>query len=224
MSSSPPPSHRQVPWTSPEIIGELVLLGVIAVLSAVYLFQVVVLPVARDCEAGVSTPLGSVSCFLFQSAPGIADQFGIHDLRLPGRWLPFIVIGVGAPLWVIRLVTVLRRRKALEAGMIMDLGFRLGEDPEAERRRAFLYFGTLILLVLLVWFIGFHAGLPLWVVCYLVFWTRMRWWWALLIGAAFETFIVGVLDMTLDIFWYEPLLFRWLGVEYPVNDWFTRIF
>ena len=224
MNDAPTPAHRQVSWTSPEILGEIVLLGIIAVLAVGYLFQVVALPVGQDCADGRPTPLEPVSCFLFQSAPDVADRFGIHDIRLPGRWLPLIAITIGAPLWVIRLVTVLRRRQALREGMIMDLGFRLGEDPEAERRRAFLYFGTLLLLVLLVWFAGFHVGLPLWVFGYLVLWTRMKWWWALLIAAAFETFIVGILDMTLDIFWFEPLLFRWLGVDYPINDWFTRIF
>ncbi len=219
-----PPTLREASWRSPEVVGELVLLGVMAALSAVYLFQVVALPVGRDCVEGNGAPLEPVSCFLFSGAPGIADQLGVHDLRLPGRWLPLIAIVIGAPFWVIRLVTTLRRRKDLRAGMIMDLGFRLGEDPEAERRRAFLYFGTLVLFVLLVWLIGFHAGMPLWVGGYLALWTRMRRWQALLIAGAFEAFIIGVLDMTLDIFWFEPLVFRWIGVEYPVNDWFTRVF
>lgn len=223
-ANDPVPTHRRVSWTSPEIVGELILLGLIAILVIVFLFQVVALPVGQDCADERSTPAAPISCFLFQSAPDLAERFSIPNLRLPGRWLPLIAIGIGTPLWFIRLYTVLRRRKAIEEGMIMDLGFRLGEDPEGEKRRAFLYFGTLILLVLAVWMIGFHAGLPLWVMGYLVFWTRMRWYFALPIGIAFEAFIVGILDLTLDIFWFEPLFFRWIGVEYPVNEWFTRAF
>lgn len=217
-------AHRQVSWTSPEIIGELVLLGAIACLAAVFLFQTVAVPVGEDCAAGRGTPVSPVSCFIFQSAPDLADRLSIPNLRLPGRWLPLIAIGIGTPLWFIRLNTVLRRRKAIEQGMIMDLGFRLGEDPEGERRRALLYFGTLILLVLVVWVFGFHIGLPLWVMGYLALWTRSPWYYALLSGLAFEAFIIGILDLTLDIFWFEPLFFRWIGVEYPLNDMFTRIF
>ncbi len=179
-------THRRVSWRSPEILGELVLLAVIAVLAVVY----------------------------------------VNDLtnRIEGRWLPFITVALATPLWFIRLYTVLSRRKAIEQGMIMDLGFRLGVDPEGEKRRAALYFGSIVGLVLLVWFIGFHIGLPLWVIAYLLLWTRATWYWALVAGLGFEAFIIGILDLTLDIFWFEPLFFRWIGVVYPFSDMFTRIF
>ena len=179
-------THRRVSWRSPEILGELVLLAVIAVLAVVY----------------------------------------VNDLtnRIEGRWLPFITVALATPLWFIRLYTVLSRRKAIEQGMIMDLGFRLGEDPAGEKRRAALYFGSIVALVLLAWVIGFHIGLPLWVIAYLLFWTRAKWYWALVAGLGFEAFIIGILDLTLDIFWFEPLFFRWIGVLYPFSDMFTRIF
>ncbi len=185
-SRDTPPTHRRVSWWSPEILGELVLLLVIAVLAVVY----------------------------------------VNDLtnRIEGRWLPFITVAIATPLWFIRLYTVLSRRKAIEQGMIMDLGFRLGVDPQGEKRRAALYFGSLVGLVLLIWLIGFHIGLPLWVIAYLLFWTRTRWYYALLAGLGFESFIIGILDLTLDIFWFEPLFFRWIGVVYPFSDMFTRIF
>ena len=221
---TPPPSAPKASWRSPEIVGELVLLGVIAALGAFYFFQTVALPVGDDCAAGRDTPFGAVTCILFGWAPGAAEALDFQRISMPGRWLPLIAMTIGAPLWVIRLYTVLGRRKAIRSGMIMDLGFRLGEDPQAEKRRAALYFGSLVGLVLLVWLIGFHAGLPLWVFAYLVFWTRMWWPWALLIAAAFEAFIVGVLDMTVGIFWYEPLLFRWIGVAYPANEWLDVVF
>ncbi|MDE2836243.1 MAG: hypothetical protein OXL97_01865 [Chloroflexota bacterium] len=179
-------AQRRVSWRSPEVLGELILLGIIAVLAIVF----------------------------------------VNDLthRIEGRWLPFITVAIATPLWFIRLYTVLSRRKAIEQGMIMDLGFRLGEDPEGEKRRAALYFGTIVVLVILVWLIGFHIGLPLWVFAYLLFWTRAKWYYGLLAGLGFEAFIVGILDLTLDIFWFEPLFFRWIGVAYPFSEMFTRIF
>ena len=180
------PTHRRVSWRSPEILGELVLLAVIAVFAIVY----------------------------------------VNDItnRVEGRWLPFITVAIATPLWFIRLYTVLSRRKAIEQGIIMDLGFRLGEDPEGEKRRAALYFSSLLVLAIVIWLIGFHIGLPLWVIVYLLFWTRAKWYYALLAGLGFETFIIGILDLTLDIFWFEPLFFRWIGVVYPFSDMFTRIF
>ena len=78
--------------------------------------------------------------------------------------------------------------------------------------------------VLAIWIVGFHVGLPVWVAAYLFFWTRAQWPHALAAALAFEAFIIGILDLTLDIFWFEPLLFRWIGVAYPFSDWFTRVF
>ncbi|MXW31125.1 MAG: hypothetical protein F4Z88_10530, partial [Chloroflexi bacterium] len=137
-------THRTVSWKSPEIIGELVLLGLMALLMFAFIISLYRPP------------------FLEDSLPNI---------KTPGRWLPMVAIVVGTPLWFIRLYTVLSRRKAIEQGMIMDLGFRLGEDPAGEKRRAALYFGSLLALVIVLWVIGFHIGLPLWVMAYLLFWT-----------------------------------------------------
>lgn len=192
-----PETHRTVSWKSPEIVGELVLLMLMALLMIAFIISLYRPPFLQD---------------------------DLPKILLPGRWLPTVVIVVATPLWFIRLYTVLSRRKAIEQGMIMDLGFRLGEDPAGEKRRAALYFGSLVALVLLLWFIGFHIGLPLWVMAYLLFWTRAKWYWALLAGLGFEAFIIGILDLTLDIFWFEPLFFRWIGVLYPFSDMFTRIF
>ena len=173
-------THRTVSWKSPEIIGELILLALMALLMLAFIISLYRPP------------------FLQEDLPNI---------MLPGRWLPMVAIVIATPLWFIRLYTVLSRRKAIEQGMIMDLGFRLGNDPKGEKRRAALYFGSLAALVVVIWVIGFHIGLPLWVIVYLLFWTRARWYYALFAGICFEAFIIGILDLTLDIFWFEPLFY-----------------
>ncbi len=205
-----PPTHRKVSWRSPEILGELVLLAVVAILIVVYFRRLDL------CESvfGDFSVLGARACVPIGRFVSVAA----------GQWLPMIIIGAAIPLWIIRLGYVLRRRKAIEQGMIMDLGFRLGEDPQGERRRAALYFGTLVALILLIWLVGFHIGLPLWVAAYMLLWTRAKWHYALAAALAFEAFIIGILDLALDIFWFEPLLFRWIGVAYPFGEWFTRAF
>ena len=141
-----PPTHRKVSWRSPEILGELVLLAVVAILIVVYFRRLDL------CESvfGDFSVLGARACVPIGRFVSVAA----------GQWLPMIIIGAAIPLWIIRLGYVLRRRKAIEQGMIMDLGFRLGEDPQGERRRAALYFGTLVALILLIWLVGFHIGLP----------------------------------------------------------------
>ena len=115
-----PETHRTVSWRSPEIIGELVLLGLMALLMLAFVISLYRPPFLQD---------------------------DLPKILLPGRWLPTIVIVIATPLWFIRLYTVLSRRKAIEQGMIMDLGFRLGEDPAGEKRRAALYFGSILGLV-----------------------------------------------------------------------------
>jgi hypothetical protein len=190
MSTQPPtppsedrePAQRQISWTSPEIFGELILLGVIMVLMIVYLTEL----------------------------PGLREE---------ARWLPLIVIGLGTPLWIIRLVTILRRQKLVAAAMIMDLGFRVGADPAGERIRALRFVLSLTALYVGVWGIGFHIGLPLWVSTYLIVFSQIRVRYVSIVILGFWAFILGITDWILDIEWFEPFLFRLVNWEYPFNDW-----
>ncbi len=173
---------RTISWRSPEILGELIILGIIFVLAVVYLRE-------------------------------------LSGLKEPARWLPLITIGVGAPLWTLRLRTVLGRRKTVEQGMIMDLGFRVGVDPGAERRRAIRFVLAIAILYIGIWAVGFHIWLPLWVFVYLVIYANARWRTAVGIAAGFEVFVLGVPDYVLDVLWFEPLLWRLFSVDYAFNTW-----
>jgi len=143
----------------------------------------------------------------------------IPGLREPGRWLPYVTLSVGFPLWFLRLYTVLGRRKKIRQGMIMDLGFRVSDDASAERRRAVRYAASIAVLFFGVWSIGFHVGLPLWVISYLALYAKVKWYYLVLIAAGYAAFLFGVLDYVLDIEWFEPLLFRFAGIDYPFNAW-----
>jgi hypothetical protein len=173
---------RTISWRSPEILGELFLLGLILVLASVYLSE-------------------------------------LSGLKEPARWLPLITIGVGAPLWIIRLVTVLGRRKTVEQGMIMDLGFRVGTDPQAERHRAIFFVVAIASLFIGIWLIGFHIWLPFWVVGYLAIYARVHLAVLVVVVVGFEAFILGITDYILDVVWFEPLLWRLAGVDYLFNTW-----
>jgi len=173
---------RRVSWRSPELLGELILLGLIMLLMIVYIVEI----------------------------PG---------LREPGRWLPYVTLSVGVPLWFLRLYTVLGRRKKIGQGMIMDLGFRASDDASAGRRRAARYAASIAILFFGIWAIGFHVALPLWVISYLALYTKTKWYYLVVIAAAYDAFLFGVLDYVLDIEWFEPLLFRLARIDYPFNAW-----
>ena len=154
----------------------------------------------------------------------IAYLIELPDLKWAGRYLPLLAIGMGLPFWIFRLFTVVRRKAAMQQGMVMDLGFKLGEDPHGEKQRAILYIGSIVGLFLLVWLIGFHVGLPAWVMGYLIFYAKMKWYYASVAGIFFEAFIISILDLTIDIGWPEPFIFKLIDIAYPFNDMFSRAF
>jgi hypothetical protein len=154
----------------------------------------------------------------------IAYLIELPEIKWAGRYLPLLAITMGLPFWFLRVRTVLARKSALQQGMVMDLGFKLGEDPSGEKQRAILYIGSILGLFILVWVIGFHIGLPAWVVGYLVVYAKMKWRYALIAGIGFEAFIIAILDLTIDIGWPEPLIFKLTNIAYPFNDMFSRAF
>ena len=143
----------------------------------------------------------------------------MKDLKVPARWLPGITIVFATPFWIMRLRALVQRKHALEKGQIMDLGFRFGGDPVAERRRALRYIGAVAVFFLSAWVFGFHITLPLWVMSYLFLFAGLKPRVILIIGAAFEGLLLGVHDFIIDVPWPEPLFFRLIQVEYFFNDW-----
>ena len=128
----------------------------------------------------------------------VAYIIEMPGLKMPGRYLPIITIAFVTPFWVIRVKSLFERKKALEAGQIMDLGFRFGGDPAAEKRRAIRYISSVGLLFVAVWIFGFHIALPIWVMTYLFVFARVKPIIILLIGAAFEGLLLGIHDFIID--------------------------
>ncbi len=73
-------------------------------------------------------------------------------------------------------------------------------------------------LFLGVWLLGFHIGVPLWVMAYMYLFAGTNLPTILLIGTSFELFLVGVLDLVLDVDWFVPKFFEWAGFEYWANE------
>lgn len=174
----------------------------------------------RDVKWTSPEILGEVFLLAIVLIFAITYLVELPGLRMPARWLPIITIAFATPFFIIRVRTLMQRKKWLQGGQIMDLGFRFGGDPAAERRRAARYVAAVGVLFLGLGLIGFHIFLPLWVMAYLfIFQKRMNIIAILIIGVAFEGFLLGVHDFIIDVLWPEPWLWQWLGIEYVFNDW-----
>ena len=143
----------------------------------------------------------------------------LPGLREPARWLPAITIVFVTPFWFIRVYALIQRKHALEKGQIMDLGFRFGGNPVAERRRALRYIGAVAALFLSVWVFGFHIALPVWVMSYLFLFAGFKPLSVIIAGSVFEGLLFGVHDFIIDVPWPEPLFWRLIQVQYLFNDW-----
>lgn len=142
-------------------------------------------------------------------------------------WLmPRFAIALGAPLWVIRVVGLVRyavgtkpesyqgvRREEDTGGQIMDLGFYLGDDAKAALRRFTVAVGSLGALIVFIWILGWHVGLPLWTTLYLRLVAQVKLWQAVLGGLFFVAVVTGLYGALFGTTWNDPLLFafvRWL--------------
>jgi len=149
----------------------------------------------------------------------VAYLIEMPGLKMPGRYLPIITIAFAAPFWVLRVKSLFERKQALQSGVIMDLGFRFGGDPAAEKQRAIRYISSVGILFVSVWAFGFHLALPIWVMTYLFVFGKVKPIIILLIGAAFEGLLLGIHDFIIEVPWPEPLFWRAIGIEYLFNDW-----
>jgi hypothetical protein len=173
----------------------------------------------RDVSWRSPEILGEVVLLAIVFFFAVAYLFELPGLKMPARYLPIITIIFAAPFWVIRVKSLFNRKKALQGGLIMDLGFRFGGDPAAEKRRAIRYIGSVAIFFLSVWLFGFHIALPVWVMTYLFVFGKVNPLIILIIGASFEGLLLGVHDFIIDVPWPEPLVWRWIGVEYLFNTW-----
>jgi hypothetical protein len=134
----------------------------------------------------------------------------VESLQWPlgSALMPWITVGIGAPFWLYRLLVLIVRAREAPA-QIMDIGFRVGDDPSGEKARFFRICSFIIGLYLAIWLFGFHVALPLGMLFYLRVYGEVSWWWALIVALMFLALIVGVYDRLLGAVWHEPLAVEW---------------
>lgn len=121
--------------------------------------------------------------------------------------MPRIIVIVGFPFLILRVVALLRRT-AEPQGDIMDMGFRIGDDPAVERRRFARICLFIVGLYLAIWIVGFHIALPLGMFYYLLVFGKVGLKVSLLVALSFLAVIIGVYDQLLHATWHEPLILR----------------
>lgn len=125
--------------------------------------------------------------------------------------LPYIVLLIGLPFLILRTIHVARvwfgiQNDTITVQQIMDVGFRVGENPKAERRRFVQIIAAIAILYVGIWMVGFHIMLPLWTFMYLHLYGKVRVIWSALFAFLTLSLIVGVYDHLLSTVWNEPLL------------------
>ncbi|MXW31183.1 MAG: hypothetical protein F4X54_09550 [Chloroflexi bacterium] len=146
-----------------------------------------------------------------------------QDWTTASALMPRIAIGIGAPLWFIRVIGLVRyalgtqperyrgvRREEESSGQIMDLGFYMGEDQRAALVRFLSITGMLLILLAGIWLVGWHISLPVWTFAYLLIFAKVKVWQAALGGIFFLAVIIGVYGALFDTLWNDPVLFRML--------------
>lgn len=146
-----------------------------------------------------------------------------QDWTTASALMPRIAIGIGAPLWFIRVFGLIRyalgtqperyrgvRREEESGGQIMDLGFYMGDDQRAALVRFLSITGMLLILLAGIWLIGWHITLPVWTFAYLLIFAKVKVWQAALGGIFFLAVIIGVYDALFDTLWNDPVLLRLL--------------
>jgi TctA family transporter len=126
---------------------------------------------------------------------------------------PQIAIGIGTPFLILRIIHVLRslfwaRGTEVTRAQIMDMGFRVGDDPKGEAKRWVRILSAIGVLYLGIWLVGFHIALPLWTFVYMIWFGKTHFLIAGAMAGMFLGLIVGVYDYLVRVPWHDPVLFR----------------
>lgn len=159
--------------------------------------------------------LATVAAFVVYMFLESMGWLGGRRWTLGAALTPWISIAITVPFLIIRIAHVVRMGvwarhvpAAVSANAILDVGFRLGADPQAEARRFVRIIVAIGILYLGIWLVGFHITVPLWVFGYMYWYGNTRPVWSISMGLFFLALVWGLYDYLLDSPWNEPVLFR----------------
>jgi hypothetical protein len=143
---------------------------------------------------------------------------GSGELRPAAAEMPRIVSLAG--LGLVAVLAFQKIRVAMgaddQASRILDIGYE-HDEVDASPRDIWLrtghFFALLAGMIGTVWLLGFHVGLPLFVLGYLIVAARTRFWPALICAVFLELAITGVYGALAGVSWPESPLETLLDVR-----------
>ena len=134
--------------------------------------------------------------------------YSSYDWSSDGARLPRLASVSGIVLVTGYFAQALLRKKGARS-RIMDIGRTQTEDERSVIMwRSIKAVGTTLGLVSLIWTLGFHAGMPLYVFLYIWFFGRVGRVVPVIAGVAFILILYGFFDELLNLTWNDPL---WSG-------------
>ena len=119
--------------------------------------------------------------------------------------LPRIASGFGLVVLVVYAAQRFRPRGG--QGQIMDMGFDEGGlERSVVIERTLRFVLTTAALFTLIWLIGFHVAVPIYMVLYLTIYGKVRWWAAALTALGFLIFMIVAYDIVIRSNWPEPVI------------------
>jgi hypothetical protein len=139
----------------------------------------------------------------------------VRDLRPEAARLPTVTAIGGLVLvaaFIAQKIWDATHPKQNKTVQILDTGF----DEEGLSGRVVVirtlrvagWFGGMLAAI---WFVGYHAAVPVFVFFYLLVFGETKWWMAATAGALFFLLIYGLFDLVLHTEWPEPALLRWFS-------------
>jgi hypothetical protein len=152
-------------------------------------------------SAGEAVLLGLVTAFFV--------YLGIDSLGWPlsAALIPRLAVLVGLPLVGYRLFVVMRRTVAPPTRMIMDTGFRSGDDPANEAKRFFWLIAYMALMSTGIVLFGFHTAVPLATAVFMYYFGKVGLFRSALLFVLLLSLVVLVYDVFISARWPQPLLF-----------------
>lgn len=157
--------------------------------------------------------IGVAAFFVYMSADSV-------EWGLGAQILPWIACGSGMFFLWLRIVAIFRSGLA-ETGLIMDTGFLETDDsPAVVAGRWLLLVLTTAALLVGVWTLGFHVGIPLYTILYLVVLGKVPWRWAVPPAVFFLAVVMLIYGQLLLSEWNTPHWVEWFALE----DWWEGLF
>ncbi len=141
--------------------------------------------------------------------------FVAKDWRGDARFFPWLIAIPGFILALVQMVLELRTaRRTIQSSVdVMDIAVDQSVPERTAYKRAARVLGWIIGLYLTIWLVGAQIAALVFFILFLRLEGKAGWLKTILLGVGSFAFLL-ILDKSLEIFWPEPLIGRWLTLPF----------